>query len=83
MSALASVLLLIFSAIGPTSAQDRIIGVASVIDGDTIEIRGSAFAFSASTLPKAASSASGRQAHVGAVDSKQALRWPIGSAAPR
>jgi len=40
MSALASVLLLIFSAIGPTSAQDRIIGVASVIDGDTIEIRG-------------------------------------------
>ena len=40
MSALAFVLLLIFSAIDPTSAEDRIIGVASVIDGDTIEIRG-------------------------------------------
>jgi endonuclease YncB( thermonuclease family) len=40
MSALAFALLLIFSATGPTSAQDRIVGVASVIDGDTIEIRG-------------------------------------------
>ena len=38
MSALAFALLLIFSAIGPTSAEDRIIGVASVVDGDTIEI---------------------------------------------
>ena len=33
-------LLLVFSAIGPASAQDRIIGVASVVDGDTIEIHG-------------------------------------------
>jgi endonuclease YncB( thermonuclease family) len=40
MSAFAFALLLIFSATGPTSAQDRIVGVASVIDGDTIEIRG-------------------------------------------
>ena len=40
MSALAFALLLIFSAIGPTSAEDRIIGVASVVDGDTIEIHG-------------------------------------------
>ena len=38
MSALAFALLSIFSAIGPTSAEDRIIGVASVVDGDTIEI---------------------------------------------
>ena len=40
MSALAFALLLTFSAIGPTSAEDCIIGVASVIDGDTIEIHG-------------------------------------------
>ena len=29
---------LVFSVIGPASAQDLIVGVASVIDGDTIEI---------------------------------------------
>jgi endonuclease YncB( thermonuclease family) len=40
MSALAFALLLIFSAISPTSADDRIIGVASVVDGDTIEVHG-------------------------------------------
>ena len=40
MSALAFALLLIFLAIGPTSAEDRMIGVASVIDGDAIEIHG-------------------------------------------
>ena len=38
--ALVFALLLGFSAIGPASAQDRITGVASVIDGDTIEIHG-------------------------------------------
>ena len=36
--ALVFALLLVFSAIGPASAQDLIVGVASVIDGDTIEI---------------------------------------------
>ena len=40
MSALAFALLLIFSAIGRTFAQDSIIGVASVVDGGTIEIHG-------------------------------------------
>ena len=40
MSALAFALLLIFSAIGPTAAEDRIFGVASVIDGDAVEIHG-------------------------------------------
>ena len=38
--ALVFALLLVLSAIGPASAQDRIVGVASVIDGDTIEIHG-------------------------------------------
>ena len=32
--------LLVLSVIGPASAQDLIVGVASVIDGDTIEIHG-------------------------------------------
>jgi endonuclease YncB( thermonuclease family) len=32
--------LLVFSAIGPASTQQDIVGVASVIDGDTIEIHG-------------------------------------------
>ena len=32
--------LLVFSAIGPAFAQDLIVGVASVVDGDTIEIHG-------------------------------------------
>lgn len=36
--ALVLALLLVFSVIGPASAQDLIVGVASVIDGDTIEI---------------------------------------------
>jgi endonuclease YncB( thermonuclease family) len=36
--ALVFALLLVFSVIGPASARDRITGVASVIDGDTIEI---------------------------------------------
>ena len=38
--ALVFALLLVFSAIGPAFAQDLIVGVASVIDGDTIEIHG-------------------------------------------
>lgn len=38
--ALVFALLLAFSAIGPASAQQDIVGVASVIDGDTIEIHG-------------------------------------------
>ena len=38
--ALVFALLLVFSAIGPASAQDRITGVVSVVDGDTIEIHG-------------------------------------------
>ena len=38
--ALVFALLFVFSAIGPASAQGRIVGVASVIDGDTIEIHG-------------------------------------------
>ena len=38
--ALAFALLLVFSAIGPAFARDLIVGVASVIDGDTIEIHG-------------------------------------------
>ena len=38
--ALVFALLLMFSAIGPASAQNLIVGVASVIDGDTIEIHG-------------------------------------------
>src|SRR5271166_5682860 len=38
--ALVFALLLVFSAIGPASAQGRIVGLASVIDGDTIEIHG-------------------------------------------
>ena len=38
--ALVFALLGVFSAFGPAAAQDRIIGVASVIDGDTIEIHG-------------------------------------------
>ena len=33
-------LLLALAAIGPASTQERLTGVASVIDGDTIEIRG-------------------------------------------
>ena len=33
-------LLLVFSANGPASAQQDIAGVASIIDGDTIEIHG-------------------------------------------
>jgi endonuclease YncB( thermonuclease family) len=33
-------LLLVLAAIGPASAQQGIIGVACVIDGDTIEIHG-------------------------------------------
>ena len=33
-------LLLALAAIGPASTQDGLAGVASVIDGDTIEIRG-------------------------------------------
>lgn len=36
--ALVFAFLLVFSTIGPASAQDLIVGVASVIDGDTIEI---------------------------------------------
>ncbi|MFO1097839.1 MAG: thermonuclease family protein [Xanthobacteraceae bacterium] len=36
--ALVFAFLLVFSVIGPASAQDLIVGVASVIDGDTIEI---------------------------------------------
>ena len=38
--ALVFALLFVFSAIGPASAQGRIVGVAPVIDGDTIEIHG-------------------------------------------
>ena len=38
--ALVFALLLVFSAIGPASTQQDIAGVASVIDGDTIEIHG-------------------------------------------
>ena len=38
--ALVFALLLVFSAISPAFAQDLIVGVASVIDGDTIEIHG-------------------------------------------
>lgn len=38
--ALVFALLLVFLTIGPASAQDLIVGVASVIDGDTIEIHG-------------------------------------------
>ena len=38
--ALVFALLLVFLAIGPAFAQDLTVGVASVIDGDTIEIHG-------------------------------------------
>ena len=38
--ALLFALLLVFLAIGHASTQDLIVGVASVIDGDTIEIHG-------------------------------------------
>ena len=39
-AALVFALLLVFSAIGPASARDLIVGIASVVDGDTIEIHG-------------------------------------------
>ena len=38
-------LLLVLAAIGPASAQESLTGVASVIDGDTIEIHGQRIRF--------------------------------------
>ena len=80
--ALVFALLFVFSAIGPASAQGRIVGVASVIDGDTIEIHGQRIGCLVSTPPKAASFACDRPANAGVADNVRALRWPIGSDAP-
>ena len=61
------------------SAQENITGIASVIDGDTIEFTASAFVYTASMRPKAASFARAHRANVGVAGSRQALRCPIAS----
>ena len=69
-------LLLAFGTAVLAAAQDSIVGIASVIDGDTIEIHISAFVYLASTRRKAANSVCDRVANTGAADSRRALPWP-------
>jgi len=59
-----------------TAAEPRqIIGVASVIDGDTIEIHASAFACSALMPPKAANSAFSRPVAIAVRNVSGRRRW--------
>jgi endonuclease YncB( thermonuclease family) len=70
-------LLLALAAIGPASTQEGLAGVASVIDGDTIEIRGQRIRLFGKMQPKAANSVCDQPVNVGVAGSRQALRWPI------
>ena len=73
-------LLLVLAGIGPALTQEDLIGIASVIDGDTIEIHGQRIRLqTASMRPKAASFARAHRANTGVGGSRQALCCPIGS----
>ena len=63
----------------PALAAEPLVGTASVIDGDTIEIHGNASGFTGSTLPKAGNNAPGQMAHHGGAASNRLSRFPTGS----
>jgi endonuclease YncB( thermonuclease family) len=74
---------LVLSIASGAVAQERITGVASVIDGDTIEIHGQRIRLFGIDAQKAASFACAPMASVGVALNNRALRWRIGSAARR
>jgi endonuclease YncB( thermonuclease family) len=70
-------LLLALAALGPALTQEGLTGVASVIDGDTIEVHGQRIRCTASTHPKAANSVYDQPVIIGVAGSRQALRRQI------
>ena len=70
-------LLLVFVAAWPGSAQEPITGVASVIDGDTIEIHGIRIRFFGIDAPEVGSNAIGRTGAHGAAGSRRRSRCQI------
>jgi len=70
-------LLLALAAIGPASTQEGLVGVAAVIDGDTIEIHGQRNRLFGIDAPEAANSACDQPVNVGVAGSRQASRWQI------
>jgi endonuclease YncB( thermonuclease family) len=72
-------LVLALSVVSSGVARVPIIGVASVIDGDTIEIHGQRIRLFGITPPKAANSACGPMANAGVAGGERVLRCPIGS----